>query len=84
MAFPREQVYCRSILFLGGHEEMELEGTQERLLPEYLAAFDGLIGDQRTRVTFGETVKGIIGAGSLACQRIAASSAVLSAAKEGG
>jgi hypothetical protein len=29
-------------------------------------------------------VKGIIGAGSLACQRIAASSAILSAAKEGG
>ena len=63
---------------------MKLEGTQGALLPEYLTAFDGLIGDQRTWVTFGETVKGIIGAGSLACQRIAASSAILSAAKEGG
>ena len=63
---------------------MKLEGTQEGLLPEYLASFDGLIGDQRTRVTFGETVKGIISAGSLACQRIAASSAILSVAKEGG
>jgi hypothetical protein len=63
---------------------MKLEGTQEGLLPEYLASFDGLIGDQRTRVTFEETVKGVIGAGSLVCQRIAASSAILSAAKEGG
>lgn len=63
---------------------MKLEGTQEGLLPEYLTSFDELIGDQRTRVTFEETVKGVIGAGSLVCQRIAASSAILSAAKEGG
>lgn len=40
--------------------------------------------DQRTRVTFGEVVRGIINAGSLVCQRIAAGSAVLSVAKEGG
>jgi hypothetical protein len=63
---------------------MELEGTEEGLLSEYLASFDELIGDQRTGVTFEETVKGVIGAGSLVCQRIAASSAILSVAKEGG
>jgi hypothetical protein len=63
---------------------MRLGGTQEGLLPAYLASFDRLIGDRRTGVTFGETVKGIIGAGSLVCQRIAASSAILSVAKEGG
>jgi hypothetical protein len=63
---------------------MELETTQEATLLEYLGAFDGLIGDRRTRVTFRETVKGIISAGSLVCQRIAATSAVLSVAKEGG
>ena len=63
---------------------MELRVEQQDLLPAYLASFDGLIGDQRTRVTFRETVKGIIGAGSLVCQRIASSSAVLSVGKEGG
>lgn len=63
---------------------MELKDTQEALLPEYLASFDGLIGDKRTRATFGETVKGVISAGSLVCQRIAASSAILSVTKEGG
>ena len=63
---------------------MELEDSQKGLLPGYLASFDGLIGDKRTGVTFRETVKGIIGAGSLVCQRIAASSATLSEAKEGG
>ena len=64
--------------------KMELEANQEGLLPGFLASFDGLVGDKRTGVTFRETVKGIIGAGSLVCQRIAASSAVLSKAKEGG
>ena len=63
---------------------MKLEITQAAMLPDYLSSFDGLIGDQRTRVTFEETVKGIISAGSLVCQRIAASSAILSRAKEGG
>jgi hypothetical protein len=63
---------------------MELEDSQEELLPGFLASFDGLIGDKRTGVTFRESVKGIIGAGSLVCQRIAASSATLSEAKEGG
>jgi hypothetical protein len=63
---------------------MELQTEQQELLPGYLASFDELIGDQRTGVTFRETVKGIIGAGSLVCQRIASSSAVLSESKEGG
>jgi hypothetical protein len=63
---------------------MELGVEQKELLPAYLASFDGLIGDKRTGVTFRETVKGIIGAGSLVCQRIASSSAVLSESKEGG
>jgi hypothetical protein len=62
---------------------MELEVRQERLLSAYLASFEDLIGDARTGVTFGEIVKGIIGAGSLICQRIAASSAILSEAKDG-
>ena len=63
---------------------MELEDSQKGLLPGYLGSFNELIGDKRTGTTFLETVKGIIGAGSLVCQRIAASSATLSAAKEGG
>jgi hypothetical protein len=63
---------------------MELEDNQRGLLAGYLATFDGLIGDKRTGVTFRETVKGIIGAGSLVCQQIAAHSATLSEAKEGG
>lgn len=63
---------------------MEFASKQEGLFEGYLEPFDSLIGDERTRVTFRETVKGIIGAGSLVCQQIAASSEVLSAAKEGG
>jgi hypothetical protein len=63
---------------------MELASAQEALLPGYLACFDRLVGDQRTRTTFAEVLKGIISAGSLVCQRIAQGSAVLSAAQEGG
>lgn len=63
---------------------MQVEGKQEGLFEEYLEPFGSLIGDARTRVTFSETVKGIIGAGSLVCQQIAANSEVLSTAKEGG
>jgi hypothetical protein len=69
---------------LGGEAIMQLQGMQEAVLPAYLASYDRLSGDRRTRVTLGETVKGIIGAGSLVCQQIATNSAVLSAAKEGG
>ena len=50
---------------------------------EYLAHFDGLIGDRRTGRTLGEIVRGIINAGSLVCQQIAAHSTELSVVKEG-
>ena len=50
---------------------------------EYLGHFDGLIGDRRTGRTLGEIVRGIINAGSLGCQQIAAHSAELSGVKEG-
>jgi hypothetical protein len=52
-------------------------------LVEYLGQFDGLIGDKRTGQTFSEVVRGIINAGSLVCQQIAAHSPVLSAVKDG-
>lgn len=62
---------------------MEWNPTWENPLTKYVKQFDGLIGDQRTRKTFGEVIKGIIGAGSLICQRIAAQSAELSKGKKG-
>lgn len=52
-------------------------------LAEYLGQFGGLIGDKRTGQTFNEVVRGIINAGSLICQQIAAHSPVLSAVKDG-
>ncbi len=39
---------------------MEWNATWEDPLTSYVKQFDGLIGDQRTRKTFGEIVKGII------------------------
>jgi len=57
---------------------------QDRRWWGYLDAFDGLMGDKRTRTTFRETVRGVINAGSLVCQQIASHSPVLSAAKESG
>src|SRR3989442_15571075 len=62
---------------------MEWNPTWENPLTSYVKHFDGLIGDRRTRKTFGEIVKGIIGAGSLICQQIAAQSAELSKGKKG-
>src|SRR6185503_10820319 len=50
---------------------------------QYLAPFDQLVGDRRTWTTLTETVRGIIGGGSLICQRIAAQSPILSAVKKG-
>ena len=50
---------------------MERNTTWEDPLTSYLKLFAGLIGDQRTRKTFGKTAKGIIAAGSLICQQIA-------------
>jgi len=58
-------------------------GTRD-LLAEYLGCFDRLIGDKRTGETFGEVVRGIINAGGLVYQRIAAHSSLLSGAKDGG
>jgi hypothetical protein len=62
---------------------MEWNTTWEDPLTSYVKQFDGLIRDQRTRKTFGEIVKGIIGAGSLICQQIATRSAELSKGKKG-
>lgn len=62
---------------------MEWTPTWEDPLTSYVQQFDGLMGDQRTRQTFGEVVKGIIAAGSLICQQIAACSAQLSRGKKG-
>jgi hypothetical protein len=63
--------------------QMECNPTWENPLTSYVKHFDGLIGDQRTRKTFGAIVKGIIGAGSLICQQIAGQSAELSKGKKG-
>jgi len=63
---------------------MELTAEQEWLSGAYLETYHSLMGDRRTRRTFDETVNGIIKAGTLVCQRIAASSAVLGAVKDGG
>ena len=41
------------------------EAQWQSPLADYLADYRSLIGDQRTAVTFGEVVQGIIGAGSL-------------------
>ena len=57
---------------------MEWDPTWEDPLTSYVKQFNRLIGDQRTRRTFGEVVKGILAAGSLICQQIAARSAELS------
>jgi hypothetical protein len=62
---------------------MEWNTTWEDPLTSYVKQFAGLIGDRRTYQTFGETVKGIITAGSLICQQIAAGSAELSKGKKG-
>ncbi len=50
---------------------------------QYLAPFDTLVGDRRTWTTLTETVRGIIGGGSLICQPIAAQSPILSQVKKG-
>jgi hypothetical protein len=62
---------------------MEWKTTWNDPLTSYVAAFDQLIGDKRTRKTFEETIRGIIGAGSLVCQRIAGQSPILSQGKKG-
>ncbi len=62
---------------------MEWQATWDDPFAAYLRQFDGLIGDARTRTTLTETVSGIIAAGSLICQRIAAASPVLAAVQNG-
>src|SRR5438034_10546809 len=63
--------------------QTEWNTTWEDPLTSYVKHFAGLIGDQRTRKTFGEIVRGIITAGRLLCQQIAAQSAELSRGKKG-
>jgi hypothetical protein len=56
----------------GEEGAMELTAAEQDLFSEYLATFDRLAGDRRTRTVLHETVRGIIGAESLCCSRIAA------------
>ena len=51
---------------------MEVAGEQRSLLDEYLEQFAPLLGDRRTGRAFRATVRGILGAESLVCARIAA------------
>jgi hypothetical protein len=51
---------------------MELTAAEQDLFGTYLGSFESLTGDRRTRTLFGETVRGVIGAESLCCSRIAA------------
>ena len=51
---------------------MDLAGGQRSVLDGYLDHFTPLIGDRRTGRAFRATVRGIIGAESLVCARIAA------------
>ncbi len=44
---------------------MEWKTTWNGPLASYLAPYHQLMGDKRTRMTFDETIRGIIGAGSL-------------------
>ncbi len=62
---------------------MEWQASWEDPIAIYLKSFNKLVGDKRTWTTFTETVKGIIQAGSLVCQRIAAQSPLLATAKDG-
>ena len=62
---------------------MNWHATWDDPFAPYLRHFQRLIGDHRTEVTFAETVKGIIAAGSLVCHRIAAHSPVLATVQNG-
>ena len=62
---------------------MEWKTTWNDRLTRYLAPYHKLIGEKRTHQTFDEVGKGLIGAGSLIGQRIAAHSAQLSQGKKG-
>jgi hypothetical protein len=62
---------------------MELAADQCHALGRYLARFDDLTGDQRTRYTFGQTIQGIVGGQSLRCAQIARSAPGLAASDSG-
>jgi hypothetical protein len=62
---------------------MEWQANWEGPLQSYLQRFDGLLRDARTRRTFQASIKGIMAAGTLICQRIAACSPLLSKATDG-
>lgn len=62
---------------------MEWKPTWTDPLTRYVAPYHDLIGDKGTRTTFDETIRGIMGAGSLICQQIAAHAAVLAQGKKG-
>jgi hypothetical protein len=62
---------------------MVWEAQWDDWLAGYLTSFAKLIGDRRTGVTLAETIRGIISAGSLVCERIAAHSPVLQGVKDG-
>lgn len=62
---------------------MELKCGEADALGEYLSYYAPLIGDRRTLQAFQGTVKGIIGAESLVCARIAAHSPELAASSNG-
>lgn len=51
---------------------MDLTPADDDLVTTYLASFTDLAGDARTQRLLGETVRGILGAESLCCARIAA------------
>ena len=51
---------------------MELTGAEEDVFTTDLASFTDLAGDARTGRLLDQTVRGIIGAESLCCARIAA------------
>jgi hypothetical protein len=51
---------------------MDLTPAEDDLVTTYLAGFTSLAGDARTKRLLGETVRGILGAESLCCARIAA------------
>jgi len=63
---------------------MEWQANWEGPRPRYVQRFDGLLLDARTRRTFQASSKGIMAAGTLICQRIAACSAMLAHVKDGG
>lgn len=51
---------------------MDLTGAEEDVFTAYLASFSDLAGDARTSRLLDQTVRGIIGAESVCCARIAA------------